>query len=60
MPLTLSSEEELIPVPKLMQINKIVHPRLDPDYLVRRRQFFTDKDWASYDSLVKKAFKKNI
>ena len=43
-----------------MQINKIVHPRLDPDYLARRRQFFTDKDWASYDSLVKKAFKKNI
>lgn len=43
-----------------MQINKLIHPRLDADYLDRRRKLYQDKDEKGYQNLVELAFLKNI
>ena len=47
--MALEEESELVPFDKLMQINKIMHPRLNSDYLERRRDFYRAKDWAGYE-----------
>lgn len=56
LPVTLTKDEGLIPVSKVMQINKVVHPRLNTEYLEHRRQLYIAKDWAAYDKCVKDSF----
>ena len=56
----MTGEDGLIPVSKVMQINKVVHPRLNTEYLQKRRQLYQAKDWASYEKCVHDSFLKNI
>ena len=58
MPVTL--KEGLIPVAKLMQINKVVHPRVDSKYLLKRRELYKAKDNAGYERCIKESFFKSI
>lgn len=58
--MTLTRGEGLIPFLKLMQINKIVHPRLKTDYLEKRRALYKAKDWKGYDECVRKSFSSGI
>ena len=60
MPVKLTGEDELIPFTKLMQINKVIHPRLNSDYLAERRQLFKEKNWAAYESCVSDALAKSL
>ena len=59
MPVTLT-REETIPFFKTMQINKIMHPRLNTNYLERRRELYRAQDWDQYAKCVKQSFQKSI
>jgi hypothetical protein len=60
MPAALNEDDGLIPFTKLMQINKIMHPRLNTEYLQRRRELYKSKDWEAYDRCVRDSFRQGI
>ena len=43
------TEEGLVPFTKLMQIHKILQPRMDPTHLDRRRDLYKQQDWEGYE-----------
>jgi len=57
MPVTLNEDDGFIPFTKLMQINKIMHPRLNTEYLERRRELYKAKDWEAYERCVRDSFR---
>ena len=43
-----------------MQINKIMHPRLNTDYLNRRRDLYKAQDWDKYEKCIVDNFRQSI
>ena len=41
-----------MPFEKLMQIKKIMHPRIAGSTLAKRRELYRAQDWAQYDRIV--------
>jgi len=52
--------EGLIPFTKLMQIHKIMQPRLDPTHLDRRRALYRQQDWAAYEQCMKSELERGV
>ena len=48
-------KDDLISFKKVMQINKIMHPRLNTVYLEKRRALYRKQEWDKYSDCVKEA-----
>ena len=54
------TEEGLVPFTKLMQIHKIMQPRMDPTHLDRRRDLYKRQDWEGYEQCMKSELERGV
>lgn len=52
--------EGLVPFTKLMQIQKIMQPRMDSTHLDRRRDLYKKQDWKRYEQCMKQELDRGV